>query len=437
MQIETHHLSDRNLFSKSMHTPTRNPSVLFINRVYPPFRGASGRVLRDLAEGFAKDGWQVSVLTTGAREEEEHENGVRVIRIQGAQKPKSIIGYTQVLVKLFMKAMKLEPRDLVITMTDPPMLLLAGNLLKKYRNVHHIHWCHDLYPDLLPVMGYKLPGFIMRFLSARSRKAMKNADGVVAIGHCMARYLVHHGVHSQQISVLPNWPDPILIQSGQNADTPEPDIHHMPTLPKASLKAAPKFRVLYAGNIGKAHTVKTIIEAASLLKDAQPDIEFVFAGDGSGFDKLEKERARRCLSNIRFVPYQPDSGVKTMMQSGDLHLVSMRKKTAGLLVPSKLYAAFAVGRPVIFLGPEGTEAAKVIREYGAGHILPNDDPQALADAIAQYRMNSDTWFKAHDGALKAREQCLPEYAIKNWIACARRTLDPAGDPYNAAKPHTP
>jgi hypothetical protein len=41
------------------------PSVLFLNRVYPPVRGATGRVLRDLARSFAADGWSVTVLTTG------------------------------------------------------------------------------------------------------------------------------------------------------------------------------------------------------------------------------------------------------------------------------------------------------------------------------------------------------------------------------------
>jgi NAD(P)-dependent dehydrogenase (short-subunit alcohol dehydrogenase family) len=45
----------------------RSPSVLFMNRVYPPATGATGRVLRDLARAFAKAGWQVTVITCGPK----------------------------------------------------------------------------------------------------------------------------------------------------------------------------------------------------------------------------------------------------------------------------------------------------------------------------------------------------------------------------------
>jgi colanic acid biosynthesis glycosyl transferase WcaI len=41
------------------------PSILFINRVFPPDRGATGRCLADLATRFAAQGWRVTVLACG------------------------------------------------------------------------------------------------------------------------------------------------------------------------------------------------------------------------------------------------------------------------------------------------------------------------------------------------------------------------------------
>src|SRR5262249_35654055 len=132
----------------------------------------------------------------------------------------------------------------------------------------------------------------------------------------------------------------------------------------------PKFRILYSGNLGRAHPVQTILDAATLLAGTNPEIEFVFVGDGPQFDRLAHERARRGLENIRFLPYQPASRLRELMESGDLHLISMSDRAAGLLVPCKLYSALAVGRPCILVGPAQSEVARIIEDFHAGTVVP-------------------------------------------------------------------
>lgn len=407
----------------------RKPTVLFINRVYPPARGATGRVLRDLAQAFSRDGWNVTVLTTGTRGGELRDGNIRVCRLK-VKGRKTLSGYAWTWLRLFTAALRLPRCQLVVTLTDPPMLVVAGKLVAKAMGAKHIHWCHDLYPDILPIVGLKAPAFVMNFLRSLSRRAMKSCDRVVVVGRCMARHLTLTGMDMTKVTVIPNWPDQELVKINTEADPirvarAANDHSVMETLIKEKpffVDAEPKFRVLYAGNLGRAHPISTILEAASLLQASNSEIEFVFVGDGPGFDRIAQERARRGLDNIRLLPHQPTARLKDLMESGDVHLVSMKHEAAGMLVPSKMYAALAAGRPCIFIGPQQSEPARVLAEYHAGSIVAQGDATGLAGAIRQYRTDSAAWFAAYEGATRAGQDFKPDGSIQAWIERARDAI---------------
>jgi len=54
------------------------PTVLIINRAYPPLHGATGRMMQDLAHALEKSGWVVTVLATGRKKSTESQNGLTV-----------------------------------------------------------------------------------------------------------------------------------------------------------------------------------------------------------------------------------------------------------------------------------------------------------------------------------------------------------------------
>lgn len=416
----------------------KKPSVLFINRVYPPVRGATGRVLRDLAHAFAKDGWEVTVLTTGPKRGEMMDGPVHLKRIK-ATAHKSILSYFMIWLRLLIAGLFMPRHNMVVTLTDPPMLVVAGRLLARVKGSSHMHWCHDLYPDILPVLGLDLPPRVMNFLKAVSRRAMKSCDRVVVVGRCMAKHLAFTGVDMSKVTIIPNWPDleltmrarvhsggnPIRVKSAANgnvterfADRARGILNRKPFF----VDENPKFRVLYAGNLGRAHPVGTILDAAAILMTDYPEIEFVFVGEGAGYDRVALERARRGLDNIRLLPAQPVARLKELMESGDLHLISMKHEAAGMLVPSKLYAALAAGRPCILIGPDHTETARVIREYGAGQIVSQGDARHLAESIVSFRSDGNAWFAAQNGAHRASAEYAPTRSISSWIKSARDTI---------------
>ncbi len=400
------------------------PSVAFLNRSYPPGRDSSGRVLRDLARAFARDGWEVTVITTGPQARQERDGSVRVVRLRGPARTRSVAGYTWLWIRMLTYGLTMPRTDLIVTMTDPPLLVVAGRILARLKKTKHMHWCQDLYPDLLPAMGIRLPPPIMKFLKVASRRAMKAADKVVVVGRCMARHLTHSGMDPRRVAVIPNWPDVELTEkafaasqaaaaangSGANGARSYEDMFR---------DTEPKFRILYSGNLGRAHPVQTVLDAAALLAGPHPEIEFVFVGDGPQFDRLAQERTRRCLENVRFLPWQPPSRLRELMESGDVHLISMNEGAAGLFVPCKLYAALAVGRPCILIGPENTETARIIDDFKAGAVVPQGCPERLAETIRTYRLDGDAWFSAHNGAARAGRIFVPDESIKAWVSRAR------------------
>lgn len=402
------------------------PTIVFVNRVYPPVRGATGRLLRDLARSFAREGWNVSVITTGPKSEKKGRDGpIQVIRVKGPEKPASIFGYMWVWLKMFMALLRLPPQHLIVTMTDPPMLVVAGSAIARIKKSRHIHWCQDLYPDVLPALGRHVPRFLLAPFTWLGRFAMKRCDKSIVIGRCMAQRLSNDGLDPQKITVIPNWPDFELMRPVPNTLSLKP-VPPEGAKPYESLlkNDSPKFRILYAGNIGHAHPLNTIIDAADLLHVSNPEIEFVFVGDGVRFDEVAHERSRRGLDNIRLLPYQPANKLKELMESGDVHLISMKNEALGCIVPSKLYAALAAQRPIILLGPREAETAKVIEDFHAGDVLPQGDAQALADTVLAYRYDSTKWFNAQQGAIEASKIFVPRESIEAWMERARGVVQP-------------
>ena len=118
------------------------------------------------------------------------------------------------------------------------------------------------------------------------------------------------------------------------------------------------------------------------------------------------------------MPYQPIEKLRDVMEAGDIHLVTMRESVKGMIVPCKFYSGLTVGRPTIFMGPEGTEIAQVMKDYGAGICISPRDPnaaRALADAIYAYRMDGETWFQTQEGALRASQAYHPNQSLHKWV----------------------
>jgi glycosyltransferase involved in cell wall biosynthesis len=385
--------------------------------------GATGRLMHDLARHFVKTGYRVTILTTTTGKPSISARGpISIIRLKGSNKRRVWNTFLD-LYRLY-KAILSNPRhDVIITMADPPMLYVVGQRASKKKGCAHIHWCQDFYPDIAPALNYHVIWPLLSLAVNLGRAALQATDCVVCISRCMQRYMVRAGVDLRHTAVIENWPDHELLDN----TPPEPIVTTIPVKnhKKRRLYSDPagqKFRVLYAGSISRAHPIEAIITAARILQKTQPDVELVFAGKGPGYEKLAAARAQYMLDNIKLMPPQPRMALRSLMESGDIHLVTMRDESLGMLLPSKFYSAVAVARPIVFAGPAECDVANFIARFACGQVVKPDDGRALATAIALYRTDSDAWFTAHEGAKQALVGRLPDDAFARWSDVVRKVL---------------
>lgn len=136
-------------------------------------------------------------------------------------------------------------------------------------------------------------------------------------------------------------------------------------------------RVLYAGTVGMAQNVGSLVEAAAL---AGPErVAVTIAGDGAELAAVKARAA--ALANVSVLGAVAADAVPNLYAEADAAAVTLRGVPLfDGAVPSKLLEGFAAGRPVV-LAAVG-ESAEVVRACGGGVVVPPDDPSALAAALA-------------------------------------------------------
>lgn len=359
-------------------------TYVFINRVYPPVRGATGELLKELAEGLTDADTRVVVVTSRGPSElelpqKETVNGVEIVRVGAPPFTRTshwrrALSYLGLYPELMWQVWKLGRVDAVISMTDPP-LQVAAVTLAACRARKRIHWAQDVYPELAEELGV-IPreGVLARFLRSISTWALRRQDKVVAVGRCMRERLVGRGVDAAKIEVIPNWSAVGEVSAEQVAAMRE------------RLGWTGKFIALYSGNIGLAHDFGTLAGAARLLEGG--GAQMVFAGEGPRLGELKM--ATQGLAHVSFLPPQAKEDLSAFLAAADVHLVSVRAGLEGLVVPSKAYGIFAVGRPIIYVGVSDSEVAREILDRCCGAVVPNNDAARLSEEIERMALQGAT-----------------------------------------------
>jgi len=356
--------------------------VYAINRFFYPDISATSQMLTDLVSRLASR-YKVTVVTSrslyhepGAKlnRQEEH-RGVDILRLKTARLGRArlwrrALDYlTFYLGVMWWLARHVKPGDVVVLMTDPPLLQLVNTAVIRIRGGTVINWLHDIFPEIAQGLGtFPGPAWLARLIARWRDIALRAASVNVTISGRMQKYLADRGVTNTQ--VIPNWSDGEVIR---------PLAHDENPLRKA-WGLAGKFTVSYSGNFGRAHEFAEIIQAMTLLA-SRPDIHFLFIGEGAALQQLMDEIERKRLTNVSFRPYQERGSLRYSLTAADLHLASLKAGMENFVLPSKLYGVMAAGRPVAFIGEEGGDIATMVENAGIGFAVANGDGSGLAQRI--------------------------------------------------------
>jgi glycosyltransferase involved in cell wall biosynthesis len=145
--------------------------------------------------------------------------------------------------------------------------------------------------------------------------------------------------------------------------------------------------VQYSGKMGSLHNDGLLLEAAEILLRRGVNARIEVRTWGRNARSFAEAVHTRGLSNVRFLEPCPRDQLEAQLSLCDVGLITMKKGTAGISVPCRIYNRLACARPVLAAVDADSEVARVIEESGAGVVIDPDDPTALADAISYFEVN--------------------------------------------------
>jgi len=365
--------------------------IAFFNRSYYPDNAATGQLLRELCEDLVRDyDCRVSVVAgvallpatverghapmRGIVRREEH-GGVAILRARGTRFAKRRFwGRAANYVTYFLSAcyagLRLERPDVIVALTDPPIIGLAAYLAACRFRVPLVMSYRDVFPEVARLLEDFQSERVNRVLQRVNCFLVRKSDRIIALGETMRRRLIEgKGADPCKTAIIPDWIDCSAVVPGSkdNAFSREHDLVH-------------RFVVMHSGNIGLSQGLGILVDAAKHLRDWS-NIRVVFVGEGVKKADLEKRVKEQALTNVVFLPYQPKEQLHESFASADVFAVSLKPGLAGYIVPSKVYGILAAGRPYVAAIEEDSEVAQIAEKYDCGLRVDPGDSEGFAESI--------------------------------------------------------
>jgi glycosyltransferase involved in cell wall biosynthesis len=364
----------------------RRPRILVLNQYYKPGVEATANLLADLCESLVED-FEVTVVTGRLQgradlPSKELLDGVLVLRTRSTAFDRTklrfrAMNYITYLVDSFVRAHSVPHLDLVLCMTDPPIVGDLGLLIARRRRVPLLVISEDVFPEIATELGRLTNPLVVGPLRALVAFYLRRADRIVAIGERMRERLIAKGAPPERVIVIPNWVDTAAI-------TPQPRENEW----SRDAGFDGRFVVMHSGNVGHAQNLDALIVATTHLRDLDR-LSVPIIGFGARSRELEQLAKQLGTDRVRFLEYQPRERLSESLSAADIHYVGLAPGLSGYVVPSRLYGILSAGRPVIVAADEDSETAGLVSEVGCGVVVPADRPDLVAAAIRD----------AHDGRL--------------------------------------
>lgn len=397
--------------------------ILFLTDNFPPEVNAPASRTFEHASRWVRQGHEVTVVTgapnfpqgrvypgyDNAWYRVEDMTGVRVVRVKtyiAANEgfARRTLDYLSFMVTGFLAGL-IQHRPDVIVGTSPQFFTnCAAWMLSVFRRRPFVFELRDLWPASIITVGAMSHGLAIHALEKLELFLYRRAAAIVPVTHAFKDDLVRRGIDPARIHVVINGVD--LSRYFPRPRDPALAVEH---------ELRDKFVVGYIGTHGMAHALHWVLEAAERLRD-RPDIVFLFVGDGAKRQALVEQARRKQLSNVRLLPIQPKERMPAIWSQCDLALIPLKNDPVfATVIPSKLFEAMGMGLPVLMALPEG-EATGIVRQTGAGVVVPPEDPAALAEIVVALIADPERMRQLRAAALAA----VPGFSRDRQ---ARRMLD--------------
>lgn len=309
-------------------------------------------------------GYRVKLL------QREMVEGVQITRLplypnHGQSAFKRILNYGSFGASALLYGLFFARRPSVIYAYHPPLTVgIIASLIRVFRRIPVLYDIQDMWPDSLRATGMLSNQYALSFISLICRWVYRRVDHIVVLSPGFKNLLVERGIPASKVDVIYNWADEVSLTA------PEGQLPSSFTGNKA-------FRIVFAGNMGKAQALDCVLDAAVLLRQRKSCVCFVLLGGGVEVERLRARSLDLALTNVVFLPPVSMQQVGTLLASADALLVHLRADPLfKITIPSKTQAYMCVGKPLL-MAVDG-DAAALIRDSGSGVIAEPGNAESLA-----------------------------------------------------------
>jgi glycosyltransferase involved in cell wall biosynthesis len=362
--------------------------IAFVCQYFVPEIGAPSARVSELSREWVRHGHDVTVVTglpnhptgiiapdyRGTIFRRETLDGITVLRNWLYATPnEGFVRRTVAHMSFMMSAMilttpRLRGHDVIVVSSPTFFAVIAAWFMSRVWRIPYVFEVRDLWPGIFIELGVLKNRSIIRLLEGIEMFLYRRAARVVVVTDSFRDILLRRGLPDGHVSTITNGVDCEAFRPGPR----ENGIRRTHAL-------SGRFVVLYIGAHGISQALSAILESASALRD-DPDVVFVFVGEGAERRVLMEKADRLELPNVRFLPGQPREAVQAWYAAADVVLVPLRNiPLFETFIPSKMFEVMACGRPII--GSVKGEARAVLERSGGAIVVDPEDSAAIARAI--------------------------------------------------------
>jgi glycosyltransferase involved in cell wall biosynthesis len=391
-----------------------------LSRDFYPDNAAVARIATDLAKQFAKH-YIVNVYAgkpfyySSARAENLKNKNIRITRVWCPDFSKDNLLLRAITEAAFaantLFKLLASKKKLNIVMSLPFSLQAVALLMKKIKRQKYILVNHEVMPELMAATNVlSRKNIFYKILHYVSKKIIDNSEYTVSIGRAMTKLLKSKTKYPEKIKYIPSWADSIVKPVPRNKNSFLRQNH-----------LTDKFIVSYSGNLGRYIDVETVLSAAKEL-ESKKDIVFLFIGGGKKKELVLNYIKQNNSRNVMFFDYLPVSQINDSLNSGDISLVLMGKRTRGVVVPSKIYQCIAAGKPAIAVTEPGTEIERIIENLNSGLIVRPGDVNSFKNAVLKLRNNKQLLNKMAKNSLQPAKSFSVEKVAEHYLELVKESV---------------
>jgi glycosyltransferase involved in cell wall biosynthesis len=265
-------------------------------------------------------------------------------------------------------ALRVTDADLIMGTTPPIFQALSAWFVAFLRRKPFLLEVRDLWPEFGIGMGVitnpvliALARWLEDFLYARASHILVNSPAYVD-------YLLGRGIRRDRVTFIPYGTDIEMF-------TPATDGSQV----RKTFGLEGRFVVLYAGALGQANDIPTLLRAAAHLR-SETGIRFILFGDGKERARLQAEAERKGLQNVIFAGAYPKREMPAVLAASDVCLAILQDiPMFRTTYPNKVFDYMAAGRPTVLV-IDGV-IREVIEASGGGVFVRPGDDEMLAKTI--------------------------------------------------------